>query len=425
MKEKRKLLIGIFFGAVIAWALNFFCMPYLATDFAFLKGFIAAVVLSALVVLFAMAWRKRGKGKDQTGKEPQGTPKVSLLNWVGITVFVVLAGVVSNYFLIKQQQLFADHEAAEQLKFQQQLDLNESVRNNSMVVLLGNMLDQVDRELVDNPTRTLSRPTISRIAALSYSFKPYAVLEEDGLSTEKYSPERAQLLLALSFMELDSASFAQIKAKTTFAGADLREANLAGLDLTGVDLTGANLYKANLKATRLIDAEMQESNLWGANLKQVDLSRANLKGSSLQWAEMDDVVMEGANLNGCNLLSANLRNAKAKGAELQWTKLDGAFFKNSDLTDVNLTGASFNRTDLTGADMTRANMNWALMSNAIWERANLTDVKILKGTVESIEWYTKLMDWQVTGAEVLMGKYELVEDPAPEFNYRVENNTKP
>lgn len=88
------------------------------------------------------------------------------------------------------------------------------------------------------------------------------------------------------------------------AGADLTEANLAGVNLAGRDLSSANLR--------------------GAVLVGANLAKANLSNAILEEADLTQAILLGANLTGAKLTATKLRRAKLIGALLDVNALDNA-----------------------------------------------------------------------------------------------------
>ncbi len=169
---------------------------------------------------------------------------------MGLILGALMGGIL-GFGITRQNELLKAQIQYQARSIEQQSELIESVKKGSLVFLMSHILDKVDEELTNHPRRTLSKETIARIAALNTAFQPYAYVKGDSLSVKKLSPERGQLLLVLSIMNMDSSSFDTIKAKTSFAGADLRGANLNGANLSGVDLRDANLKEADLRGANL------------------------------------------------------------------------------------------------------------------------------------------------------------------------------
>ena len=113
---------------------------------------------------------------------------------------------------------------------------------------------------------SLSDETINRIASLSHSFKPYYYMDGDTLIGIPLSPERGQLLIALSGNDLKEKDIEKTLDRSKFINSDLKGANLKGADLRGADLIGSNLIHASLEG----------ADLRGADLRRTDLTRANL-----------------------------------------------------------------------------------------------------------------------------------------------------
>lgn len=81
----------------------------------------------------------------------------------------------------------------------------------------------------------------------------------------------------------------------SFAGADLRRANLSGADLRGIELNGADLSGANLEGTNLRAANLAYANLSGANLRKADLTDAQVTQEQLAQAQVltDAILPDG------------------------------------------------------------------------------------------------------------------------------------
>ena len=370
----------------------------------FLLGFVACLVFLSLGLILSFVWNKhsfliRLLVKNPTTKDSKNVAKTNVLIWILVPVIIVLGGLVSSFLIFKQNELSKSQTQYQNKRVEQREELLASIRTSSLVFLMRNILDKVDDELKNNPKRTLSDETIARIAALSYSFKPYRYLEGDSLSEKKYSPERGQLLLALSKMNIDSSSFDKIKSKAPFSSADLREADLIKANLRGADLRKANLNDADLRWANLNEADLRGANLRGANLRKANLRGADLNGTDMRWADLNGADLKRADLNGADLTSAKLRKADLSGSDFKWADLNGAL-----LNEANLAGV-----DLSGTDLRRANLN----------KANLSGVELFKVAVEEENWLEKLNEWRVTGAKEIQERYKIVDDITGRSKYRL------
>jgi len=357
---------------------------------------------------------------------------------VGFVFMVLLLwALASSIFLFKQNKKHRAQLENQQMKFEQELDVQEAIRKSSLVSLMGNILDKVDDELKENPNKSLSESTIDRIAALSYSFEPYEYSEGDSLSTKKYSPERGQLLLALANIDMDSTSFKMIKSKTSFSGAGLEGANLRGLDLSSADMKGANLRDADLRKTNLSKVNLLNANLWGANMSNANLIEANLRRANMEWVNFNCANLRRANFSGANLTSAKMAGLDFSGVDLKYADLTGAFLEEANLAGVNMDGSVFRRANLSGANMTGARLQvadfkFAVLTKANFSEANLisvdltkadlrevnfSDVDLYKATFEEENWIEKLQEWKVVGAEKIGVKYEIKKDLSNVSNY--------
>jgi len=407
MKGKKYLLIGLFFGMVIGWALGFLRLPYLEKNYSFLLGFIAALALASLVLMLLAAWNRNLLsgliGKKTVAGDSQSTRAHTFIS-IMLLGFLVLGGVVGGLTIYRQNESFKLQIQNQDKKLQEMAALVETVKKDDLKPLMHSILEELGEELKRTPGRALRDTIIGRLAALSFAFKPYKYIEADSLSEKAYSPERGQLLQALVLLNIDSGSFAQIKGKTGFAGADLRGADLKGLDLSGINLKEANLKNADLSGSNLKGANLGAANLWGANLNQANLSNTDLKRADLSWAQLNEASLILANLNGAKLTNAQLRKADLTGASFQWAQSGGALFNEANLTNVNFTGSNLTKVNLSQADLSGADLRKINLSEAV-----LVGVRLEKALADE-KWLEKLAQWRPTGVQELREGYTLVND---------------
>ncbi len=326
--------------------------------------------------------------------------------------FCLLIGLVFIGLKIHQQnELLANQTAQQKAILQQQLELKESIRKSGLVHLMSEILVKVEKELHDNPTRKLSDETIARLSDLSHSFEPqpYIYLETDSLLKKKPSPERGQLLLALSRMKIDSISFKKIKSTVSFAGADLSKTNLSEINLSGANLTCAIFREAILNHSNFEKADLRGTDFWAANLNQANLKNAKLNRANLSWAELNRANLSSTDLRDINLQSAKLRDAnfsdsKIRTGNLQHTICSNAVFKKADLKDAKLNHANIENANFTNADLRRANLSEAFLKNV-----NFTDALLTEAGVFTNDWIQILPNWKVVGADSIQKKYKIAD----------------
>ncbi len=413
MKRKRNILVGLILGLLISAVIASFYLPFVLEHFSFLSGFIVCFIIGVLGFLWSIVW-----GKTVFLK----TNKRYTLLW--LLVFVVLGGLTSVFFIQQQQKSFLSQKAFQDKEMEQQLKLQEAVRNSNLVFLMANVFNKIDDELKNNSNRKISEETISRIATLSYFLKPHWYEEGDSLSEKRRSPERGQLLLTLCQMEIDSNSFDQIKKRTSFAGADLRKADLRQAKLNGINLKGAHLKGANLSKANLRDANLKEANLWGANLNKADLNGANLYQSNCAWAEMNETNLSNCKMDGADFTSAKMRKTDMSQAKLKWAYMNGTFLNEASFVEANLIGAYLKRSNLNGANFSNANLTFVNLSEANLTQTNLTSANLEKTKFKEANWLEKLNTWQVIGAKEIQDNYKVVVDATGQANYRVIKNKK-
>lgn len=206
-----------------------------------------------------------------------------------------------------------------------------------------------------------------------------------------------------------------LAAGTSWQGANLNQANLAGASFFDVGADGkadtyddiiSNLSKSQLVATNLERANLQGIQLDRANLRQADLSDANLVYGNLEEAQLTNAQLIHVNAaqsrwQDSNLVGADLTQAIFNGADLsqarlnridaahsQWTKailpqttwvganLMAADFRQTNLARANFQGANLDSTNFTGADLRQANLQDTDLRQAKLTGVNLTDADL-------------------------------------------------
>ncbi len=375
MKNKRNLLISSILGLIIGWALGFLRLPFLAKNYAFALGFITCLAFIALLLLLFSIWNKHTSLKNiitsnSSTSDATVIQKIYGNLWGTFLILLAIGGLICGFLMYQQKGQFKEQTVELSEKMEGQTELIETIKNNNLVLLTSVFSSKIEDEL-RRSKGSLSETTIGKIAKLSHSFKPYQH-EEDSLSINKLSPERAELLLSLANMEMDSNSFNRIKHSTTFASADLRKADLSGLDLNGVDL--------------------EEARLWGANLNGAKLSKANLHGADLRWANLNGADLTFANLKGSNLANSKLIKADFSEALLKWAVMEGAILHQ----------ANFTKSNLLGAELIKANFS----------ETNLTEAN-LYGVYAEKDWFENLTEQQIIGIKEIQAAYFLKEYKTP------------
>jgi len=328
--------------------------------------------------------------------------------------------VALGFFLIWQNKSLKIQTRDQRLLIARQSQLIDSLGTRSLSNLMPGLMRKIDDELKDNPKRTLSDETISMMAALSHSLRPYAYTVGDSLSTKKLSPERGQLLMVLSGLNIDPGSFHQIMEVVTFASADLREVNLLGVDLSGINLSEADLSSAILDSANLAGVNLSFANLWGVKLNKVNLNKANLRGADLRWSELNEADLRGCDLYESDLSSAQLKKADLRGAQMKYTNLNSAFLNGADLT-----GADMFRATMVKAQLVETNFSETNLSIAIFRESNLSGAILTDAYGVELEWFIRLNEINVTGAQEMKNKYEMVtEDVHGRLQYKLKRREK-
>ena len=317
--------------------------------------------------------------------------------FLGIAIGITIAFAFDFFNWQKKSRL----RQSELLKLQnaRHAELAATEKNKALATLMNGVIDQINSELSRDPKRTLSDETITRVAALSYSFTPYARVNGESIGTKTLSPERGHLLLVISGMRIDTVSLDNIFRQSIFSSADLRNANLENAYLKGVNLHNADLQQANLSKANLIKANLKLSNLWGANLQEATLISADLQSVDASWANLNKANFSAATLNKALLKSAQLRQTNLQDAGLQRVNFNGALLEEANLDGADLLSVMMNRTNLSSANLTGVNLL----------TSTLTDV-IFSNAVVSQDWFAKLKEWKVNGSLQIEERYRIVSD---------------
>jgi uncharacterized protein YjbI with pentapeptide repeats len=142
--------------------------------------------------------------------------------------------------------------------------------------------------------------------------------------------------------DLEGASLkAACGVRTSFAGANLR-----GADMESGALRSACFGSANLTSALLAGAGLTGANFSGAMLKGADFSGANLRGACLTGQRLREACFRGACLAEADLSRSDLEQIDLPGADLRQAKLTNALLTGALLTGADLTGACLRETGL-------------------------------------------------------------------------------
>ncbi|PCJ66458.1 MAG: hypothetical protein COA58_06685 [Bacteroidetes bacterium] len=413
MNRKMYRLIGLTLCVSMGWALGYLRLPYIERDYSFWLGFMGCLgFISFLGMLFFIWNNKTGLASLFRNHKTTGSSKKNRYSFIWVvSVLIIVSVLVFSIGVYKQNTMYKNQLQTQSIRLKEQSQMIVSVRQSKLMSLMKHILDKVENEVNSNPNKALSDETIDRIVTLSSSFKPYKSFEKDSVSEKELSPERGQLLLALSIIKMDSNSFSRIRQSTSFSQADLTNADLQGIDLSGIDLSGANIEDANLSWANLKGANLRGVNLSRANLTGADLTGADLKRANLSWAELNEADLKQAVLNGADLTNAKLRKADLRDATIHWAELNGVMLNEADLTGCDLKGVGMVNTNLTNANLTEIAMSGVDLSEAI-----------LVGMVVDEDWLDNLKEWNITGAEEIVKRYKVLTDTLEgkeQFKYRL------
>lgn len=259
--------------------------------------------------------------------------------WLSILVGILLGigGLATTSLLLRQNRLIDVQNS----KIETQNALLEGQRRSSLVLLLGNLLTEISREIesqktdidarrldsLQNNGYSLSDPLVGKIASMTQGFLSYKMLVNGRLTKREVSIEKGQLLLALLGSNLDTVTYNKIYRRTAFTNAYLRGSNLSqyylkGIRLGNADLTYSNLTGANFEGATLVGAKLDTANFSRGNFTRCNFSNCSLLNSELKDATFESAEFYAADLTKVLLDGTNFRNAKFTGS-----KLDSLFFE--------------------------------------------------------------------------------------------------
>ncbi len=409
MIQKLFRLLVLVSCVLVGWALGYIRVPYVEQNYSFWVGFVGGLGFIAFIAALIFVGNKKIVPVSLVGKGSDSKRRKYSFVWV-LTVLVFMSVTGFGIVVYQQNRSFKALIQNQQTRIRQQTQLIDSVKQSKLMSMMSNLLDKVDKEVKNSANKTLSDETIARAGALGAAFKPYKYFEGDNILNRVLSPERGQLLLALSAIKMDSSSFKRIKQQVSFAGADLRRADLRQADLDGVNLSNANLRQADLRGANLKNADLRKANLSWANLNGAKLSDANIKRANLSWAELNEVDLEKANLDGSDLTSAKLRKANLREASIRWVDLTSGLLNEADLTASDLARSVLVKTNLTNAKLTDAYLKGVDFRDAI-----------LDGTATHKNWLKNLQDkkLEIIGVEEVVKRYKMSADTLNENGHPV------
>lgn len=329
---------------------------------------------------------------------------------IGIMTGLLITGVIGYFFLlvpIQKQEEGIKRTLHQQIKLQSAII--DSLRQIHLAGWMGSLLTMVHDDLNQLPSGTLDNKTIAQIAAFCYSAHPYPSVTGDSLTEKLLSPERGQILMVISKLELDTNTLRRIFKEATFSysdlrGADLRDAYLPGVDLQYADLQGAHLQHADPR-----EAKLDFANLWGAHMAGIDLQGADLKRADLQWSDINSGNLSGALLSGANLKAAQARKANLNDVVMQWASAEDAFFNDAQFVSADLTGTSFRNAHLNGAVLDSSILAEANLVDTRLNNCSLAGANMLVALVASPMWFDQLKTWNVSGFDSLPFQYQIEE----------------
>lgn len=155
---------------------------------------------------------------------------------------------------------------------------------------------------------------------------------------------------------------------SNLAGANLQSAKLKGVRAGTASFAGTNLREADLSLGWLYmadfsNADLRETNLFQADLVAAKLANAKLNGSFLHRTTFaSNTDLTSADLSGCILVEAPFNPLKTNGlklnkADMRLARMYGGYFAGVSFRGADLRGANLQWANICGADFTGANVD--------------------------------------------------------------------
>ncbi len=256
----------------------------------------------------------------------------------------------------------------EQLKNQQQLQVNQQAINKIIGTYSGQLLN-VDlsrsklSQTVSNPTAFFNL-VLDKTNLWGINFRGANLNQASFKNTRFRGPGSDGRWDTYDDWTAD-LRFASMKQ------ANFTEANLSRVLLNKTDLSGATLNKANLSGARLLSANLSSAQLVGADLRGAILENASLTGADIGEAKLNDAEMFGAQLGRSIAIGTQLSYANLTKTNWQAADLSGAYLDHANLSSANL-----NATRLTNVILRKANLENASLRNADLTLADLQGANV-------------------------------------------------
>jgi uncharacterized protein YjbI with pentapeptide repeats len=399
---KIKLLrwVACFLFVLLGWFLGYVRIPDASSVQWYWLGVLTILILVSLI--FVQIRIKRSKSNLSAQSVPIEIVKLKRMLRFNYIILVV-AGVIVAAMIGSRSEKIARTEGR-MLELQAQNDtLQSMLRDDSQAALLSVLLSTIKDELSRSDSGKLSVKSIKSIEAVSNSFIPYWVGEDETGERRFLSPERGQLLLALYQFNLDSQSLKSIKNAANFEYADLRFADLRGQDLSGMNMRGADLSMAKLDSSNFDQVDLRASNLNGVSLRYASAQNTDFTRASMRFALLNQSLLDGSILNGVDLSNAQLIRTSIRNGAIRWSQLEGALFNGANISQTDCYQSSANHTSFIAAQLIDADFRVITMKEGI-----ITDANFHGSQVEE-SWPDKLHKWEVIGDEQNLARFKVVK----------------
>ena len=240
-------------------------------------------------------------GFTTDNKDKQKSAWLALLNYFirrqvivfSVTIISVVTALSSLYLAYNANSILKDQNTLiinQNKLVKEQGFLLEADRRSSLNFLIASMYDIVNEDLDEEQSGgiDLSMRTVKTISAVCESIQPYRRLGvSDSLLTSPLSPERGQLLVFLTSLDMSESTYDSIYKYCNFAYADIEGASLPSVYLSRIHMPYSNCKDVNFLEADLSHANLAHANFDNATLNYTYTRKTNLFGAQLKGAYVD------------------------------------------------------------------------------------------------------------------------------------------
>lgn len=261
--------------------------------------------------------------------------------------------------LVSKQNILIERQ---NIRLDQQTYLQEADRRSSLVFLMGNVLESIDKELKDDAgkkqVRDLTPELIGRIVALTHILRPYKFMDGDILTTNELSPEKGQVLISLLDSKIDTSSLFSIFKKADFSYSFLR-----GVTFEDISIKNIVLNASDFRGASFFNCEIAKSQILGSDFSE----------TYFRDCKFSEVVLWQSTLYKAQMISCELQKSPFVGSKFIDAYFDKCKFISCNFERCNIYGTSFSETELIKVSMHKDTILKSYSDNIILQEVTISN----------------------------------------------------